>query len=180
MPQIALASERSCESPEYSHGIAHLLQPKYGPDFVHFDYANPAAPKMGEMRLPSLGTFDNFNYILEKGRLADGYAGGLVYDTLLEYAIDETTAAYGRLAEGVAVHPELDWVAFKIRKNAFWHDGEPITVNDVVFTFETLKQHGSVAIRTALFDLERIFAFGDREVCFLRKQDVEILSLIHI
>ncbi len=177
-PLVAISSEGPCENPEYRHGISHLLPPKYDADFTHFDYANPNAPKTGEMRLPSLGTFDNFNYILEKGRLADGYAGGLVYDPLLEYSIDETTAAYGRLAEGVAVHPELDWVAFKIRKNAVWHDGQPITVDDVLFTFETLKKHGSVAIRTALFDLDRIFAFGDRDVCFVRKKDVEINPIL--
>ena len=84
-----------------------MLPLKYPADFTHFEYTNPAAPKAGEMRLPQMGTFDNYNVILEKGRNAAGYdlSGGLVYDKLLEPAIDEPVSYYGRLAEGVAQGP---------------------------------------------------------------------------
>ena len=170
------ATEPPCSNPDYQHGISYLLPLKYGADFTHFEWTNPDAPKTGTMRLPSLGTFDNYNNILEKGRMAAGFdvGGGLVYDKLLEGAADEPVSAYGRLAEGVAKGPDLDWVAFKLRDNAYWHDGEPITVDDVLFTFEMFLEHGSVAIRTALSDLERVFAFGEREVCFVRNMEREI------
>ena len=74
---------------------------------------------------PRWGTFDSYNVILEQGRLAAGFSlgAGLVYDRLLEGALDEPVSAYGRLAEGVGKAPDLSWVAFKLRDNAAWHDG---------------------------------------------------------
>ena len=177
---LANATSEPCADPQYAHAISYLLPLKYGEDFAHFDYANPAAPKTGRMRLPVMGTFDNYNAILEKGRVAAGYddAGGLVYDRLLEPSIDEPVSAYGRLADGVSKGPNLDWIAFRIRDDAYWHDGVPITVDDVLFTFEALREHGSVSIRTALADIERIFPFGEREVCFVRRQDRELNPIL--
>ena len=165
-----------CTDPDYTHGISYMLPLKYDSGFTHFEFTNPNAPKAGQMRVPQMGTFDNYNGILEKGRLAAGYdkTAGLVYDRLLEPAIDEPVSHYGRLAEGVDVGPDLAWVAFKLRDDAYWHDGVPITTEDVVFTFEAFKEHGSVELKTAFADLERVFAFGEREVCFVRKQDVEV------
>ncbi|MDE0053554.1 MAG: hypothetical protein OXT64_04770, partial [Gammaproteobacteria bacterium] len=83
--------DQPCAHPRYEHGISHLRPLKYGHDFRHFAYVNPDAPKAGEMRISVLGTFDNYNGIVEKGRLAAGYdlTRRLVYDTLLEPAIDE-------------------------------------------------------------------------------------------
>ena len=165
-----------CTNFEYAHGISHVLPLKYGPDFTHFEWTNPNAPKGGAMRLSALGSFDNFNVILEKGQNGGGYdlGGGLVYDKLLEPAADEAVSHYGRLAEGVAKGPELAWLAFKLREGGRWHDGAPITVDDVLFSFEMFKTHGSVALRTALADLDEVFAFGEREVCFVRKRNVEL------
>jgi|TARA_B100000315_G_scaffold260303_1_gene320691 microcin C transport system substrate-binding protein len=171
-----LAEEAPCTNPIYAHGISHLLPLKYDQDFTHFEYTNPDAPKAGMMRLSEMGTFDNYNSIIEKGRLATGYSitGGLVYDRLLEPAIDEPVSYYGRLAEGVMVGPDVAWVAFKLRDNITWHDGKPLTVDDVVYTFETFAEHGSVALKTALDDIDHVFSFGDRELCFVRKQGIEI------
>ncbi len=178
---VVVGEEAPCTDVEYGHGISYLLPLKYGPDFAHFDWANPDAPKGGTMRLPQMGTFDNFNVILEKGRNAAGYdmGGGLVYDKLLEPSIDEPMSYYGRLAEGVARAPDLAWIAFKLRDDAHWHDGQPITVDDVLFSFEMFQEHGSVALRTVLAEVEDVFAFGERgelgqrEVCFVRKREVE-------
>ena len=186
MPLVLLVGPSSaaesvpCANPDYAHAISYLLPLKYGADYTHFDYTNPAAPKTGRMRLPVMGTFDNYNAILEKGRVAAGYddAGGLVYDRLLEPSIDEPVSAYGRLADGIAKGPGLDWIAFRIRDDAYWHDGVPITLDDVLFTFEALREHGSVSIRTALADIERIFPFGEREVCFVRRQDRELNPIL--
>ncbi len=173
---LATAEEPPCSNPEYAHGISHLLPLKYPADFKHFEYANPEAPKAGEIRAPELGTFDNYNAVVEKGRLVRGHEiiEGLVYDALLEPALDEPVSYYGLLAEGVVVGPNFDWIAFKLRDNATWHDGEPVTVDDVLFTFETFQEHGSVAIKTAIADIERVFAFGDQEICFVRDKGVEV------
>ena len=165
------AAEPPCANPDYRHGISYMLPLKYPASFTHFEYANPDAPKAGEMRLPQLGTFDNYNVILEKGRNAAGYdlGGGLVYDRLLEPAIDEPVSSYGRLAEGVALGPDLAWIAFKLRSGATWHDGQPITVEDVLFSFQMFQEHGSVALQTVLAEVGDIFPFGEREICFVRK-----------
>ena len=173
MPAVG---EQPCANPRYAHGISHLLPLQYDSDFTHFAYTNPDAPKAGDVRVAVLGTFDNYNGIIEKGRLAAGYdaTGGLVYDRLLEPAIDEPVSYYGRLAEGVVVGPDFAWVAFKLRADATWHDGAPITVEDVLFTYEAMQEHGSVALRTALADLDHVFAFGDGELCFVRKRGAEI------
>ena len=173
---LAAAQDPPCRDPDFKHGISYLLPLKYDEDFTHFDWTNPNAPKTGMMRLPSLGTFDSYNNILEKGRLAAGYdrSGGLVYDKLLEGAADEPVGQYGRLAEGVAKGPNLDWIAFRLRDNARWHDGVPITVDDVLFSFEMFLEHGSVALRTSLADLERVFVFGEHEICFVRNKDMEV------
>ena len=157
---MSAAADTPCQDPDYQHGISYVLPLKYGSGFQHFDYANPDAPKAGPLRLPDMGTFDSFNNILEKGRIAAGADFGgsrnLMFETLLEPAADEPASAYGRLAEGVHVDDDYRWVAFKLRDEARWHDGEPLGVDDVVFSFEAFKQHGSVALKTALTDLDRV------------------------
>lgn len=165
-----------CENPQYAHGISYLLPLKYDADARHFEYTNPDAPKAGEMRLPVMGTFDNFNGVIEKGRMAAGYeiTGGLVYDKLLEASSDETVSHYGRLAEGVVAAPDLSWVAFRLREDAHWHDGTPITQEDVIFTYKQLLENGSVSIKTALADLDRVEAIGDRELCFIMKAGIRV------
>ena len=175
---FATANDRPCSTPDYSHGISYVLPLKYPADFPHFAYSNPLAPKRGLLRLPDMGTFDNFNGILEKGRIAAGFdfvgSRTLVYDRLLEPAIDEPASQYGRLAEGVAVDPQYRWVAFKLRAGAYWHDGEPLTVEDVLFSFNVFKEHGSVSLRTALQDLVHVYAFGERELCFVTRANAQI------
>ena len=172
---VGAMAEAPCQDPAYQHGISYVLPLRYGPDFSHFGYANPAAPKGGTMRLPQMGTFDNYNAIVEIGRLAAGFGamGSLVYDRFLEDSIDEPASAYVRLADGVAVEADYRWTAFRLREGARWHDGRPITLDDVLFTFEAIREHGSVALRTALADLDRVFAFGEREVCFVTRPGAE-------
>ena len=176
LSNVVVADERACSNPVYAHGISHLLPLKYPTDFTHFDFTNPDAPKAGEMKVAQMGTYDNFNSVIEKGRLAIGFEinGGLVYDRLLEPAIDESVTHYGRLAEGVVVGPNIEWVAFKLRANATWHDGKPITVDDVLYTYKTFMEHGSVAIKTSLADIAEVFAFGEQEICFVRKKNIEV------
>ena len=171
----SVASESPCGEPQYQHGISYVLPLRYDAHFKHFAYANPNAPKGGTMRLPQMGTFDNFNAIVEVGRIAAGYGamGSLVYDRLLEDSIDEPASAYLRLADGVAVEPDYRWTAFRLRQGARWHDGQPITREDVIHTFDVIREHGSVALRTALADLQRIVPFGERELCFVTRENAE-------
>ena len=169
------AAAAPCADADYRHGISYVLPLRYKADFEHFAYANPAAPKGGLMRVPQMGTFDNYNAIIEVGRIAAGYGamGSLVYDRLLEDSIDEPSSAYARLAEGVAVEADYRWTAFRLRTDARWHDGQPIDRDDVLFTFAAIREHGSVALRTALADLDAVIPFGDREVCFVTRKDAE-------
>src|SRR3546814_6566194 len=115
-------------------------EPKYPPDFKHFDYVNPDAPKGGTARLAAEGGYDSFNQFIVTGRPAAGL--GLLYDTLMVNAADEAFTEYGLLAETVAVPEDRSWVAFTLRDDARWHDGKPITVEDVIWTFETLREQG--------------------------------------
>ncbi len=155
---------------EYKHGISFIEELKYPPDFAHFDYANPDAPRGGFLRYPALGSFDSFNNMLDKGMVASGFdfqgPFSLTYDSLLTHTVDETASYYGRLAEGVWISPDYRQMAFKLREGAYWHDGQPITVDDVLFTFRTFKEHGSAGIRTALLELEQVTRIGEREILF--------------
>ena len=113
---------------------------KYGVGFTHFDYVNPNAPKGGEVRLAAVGTFDNLNPFILKGVPAAGVAD--VFDRLVESSADEPFSEYGLVAETVEVPADRSWVAFTLRPEARFHDGTPITADDVVWTFETLKSKG--------------------------------------
>ncbi len=171
-PVIAAA-----EGIEYSHGISFVEPLKYPPDFQHFEYVNPDAPKGGVMRFPELGTFDSFNNMIDKGRVASGldFTGSrnLAYDRLLEDSADEGASYYGRLADGVWIAGDYREFVFRVREGAYWHDGKPITAEDVVFTFETYTEHGGAGIRTALLELDTIEQIGPREVHFTVKEGVE-------
>jgi microcin C transport system substrate-binding protein len=161
----------------YEHGASYIEPLKYPPGFTHFEFVNPDAPKGGTVRFPELGTFDSFNNMIDKGRVANGIAfvgiTNLIYDRLLEPAIDESASFYGRLAEGIWVSEDSKQVAFKIREDAYWHDGKPITADDVLFSFNIFLEDGSAGIRTALLELDRVEVIGDREILFTAKAETE-------
>ena len=161
----------------YRHGTSFIEPLKYAPGFEHFEYVNPEAPKGGIVRYPELGTFDSFNNTIDKGRVANGVAfighWNLLYDRLLEDSADEGASYYGRLADGVWIAEDLTEFAFRIRLGAYWHDGTPLTAEDVVFSFESFMEKGSAGIRTALLELDTVEQIGPREVYFRVKQDVE-------
>ena len=103
------------------HALAMHGEPKYGPDFTHFDYVNPDAPKGGTLRLWGNETFDNLNQFITKGVAADGL--GLMYQSLLERSEDEPFTMYGELAGSLEVPDDRSWVVFNIRPEARWNDG---------------------------------------------------------
>lgn len=149
------------------HGIAMHGDLKYGPDFTHFDYTNPGAPKGGELRLYGLGTFDSFNPFIIRGNPDDGSAR--IYDTLLVSSADEPFSEYGLLAETIETPADRSWVIFTLRAAARWHDGRPITVDDVMWTFETLRSKGQPAYRAYYANVASVEKVGERAVKFTFK-----------
>ena len=113
--------------------------PKYPADFKHFDYVNPAAPKAGTVRLSESGTFDSFNVVIPRGTAAAGI--GLIYDTLTTQSRDEVATAYGLIAEGLRYPDDFSSVTYRLRAGAKWHDGAPITADDVVWSFDVLTKN---------------------------------------
>ena len=149
------------------HGLAMHGDLKYGADFKHFDYVNPSAPKGGEMKRAPIGTFDSFNPFIIKGT-PDGTVG-LIYDTLLTASSDEPFSEYGLLAETVETPTDRSWVAFTLRPQARWHDGQPITPDDVIWTFETLRSKGLPFYRAYYANVATVEKIGDRTVKFTFK-----------
>lgn len=127
--------------PLWRHGLALFGDIKYPADFKRFDYVNPDAPKGGVVRQISIGTFDNFNLAVSgvKGTLAP--AIGLIYETLTIGSLDEVATFYGLLAEAAAYPDDFSWVKYRLRKEARWHDGQPVTPEDVIFSLEALKKY---------------------------------------
>ena len=116
--------------------VAMMGEPKYKEGFAHFDYVNPDAPKGGLVRLSSEGGFDTFNPILPQGESADG--SGLVTETLMVSSPDEVFTKYGLLAEAIAFPPDYSSVSFRLNPRAKWQDGQPVTAEDVVWSFNKL------------------------------------------
>ncbi|MES0810286.1 extracellular solute-binding protein [Roseibium sp. SCPC15] len=129
-------SPAQADEPEWQHAAALNGTPKYGPEVSHFAYVNPDAPKGGTVRLASRGGFDTFNILAQRGSLAPGL--GLIYESLMEPSLDEDdiSAQYGALAEAVRFPKDYSWVEYRLNPNAKWHDGEPVTAEDVIWSFE--------------------------------------------
>lgn len=118
----------------WRHGASLVGEPALPPDFEHLGYANPDAPKGGTLNLSEFGTFDTFNPLPAKGELATGV--GLVFETLMVASEDEISTSYGLLAEALSWPEDYGSVTYRLRENARWHDGEPVTPEDVVWSFE--------------------------------------------
>lgn len=146
------------------HGLAIHGDLKYGPDFKHLDYVNPDAPRGGLLTMEASGTFDSFNPFIIRGTPAAGI--GLIYDTLLEQTFDEASSEYARLAESVEMPEDRSWVAFNLNPAATWHDGEPVTAEDVVWTFNMLVEKGAPFYAAYYGDVASVEAVSERRVLF--------------
>jgi microcin C transport system substrate-binding protein len=127
--------------PAWRHALSLFGDVKYPADFKRFDYVNPDAPKGGVARMISLGTFDNFNIAVSgvKGSIAP--AAALIYEELMAKSQDEIVTEYGLLAEAASHPDDFAWVTYRLRKEARWHDGQPVTPEDVIFSIEALKKY---------------------------------------
>ena len=162
------APEPALAAPSKGPAISMYGDLKYGPGFTHFEYVNPRAPKGGELRLPGIGTFDNLNPFILKGVPASG--AGLVFDTLMAGSDDEAFSYYGLVAETVETPADRSWVIFTLRAQARFHDGSPMTVEDVIWTFDTLRRKGHPRYRAYYAAIATAEKVGPRSVRFTFKQ----------
>ena len=157
---------------QWRHASSLIGEPKYPADFKHYDYVNPDAPKGGVLNQVAVGTFDSLNPFVVQGVAAAGLAdfgGGMLYDTLMTDALDQGSTQYPLIAEALQYPDDFSWVKFKLNPNARWHDGEPITVEDVIWSFEVLKKQ-SPLYNKYYGDVEKAEKTGDHEVKFTFSQ----------
>ncbi len=158
----ATASAAGTDGP--AHALAMHGKPKYPADFKHFDYVNPSAPKGGTQVQGVVGTFDSLNNFIIQGNPAAGL--GLIYDRLMESAADEPFTQYCLICETIDVPDDRSWVEFTLREDARWHDGKPITVDDVIFTLNVLREKGNPFFRFYYGDVTSVSQTGPRKVKF--------------
>lgn len=155
-----------------TYGMAMHGDLKYAPDFQHFDYVNADAPKGGTLRLYTIGTFDSLNPFIIKGVPASSI--GLIYETLTEHSRDEPFSEYGALAESIEMPEDRSWVAFNLHKEAHWQDGEPLTADDVVWTFHTLMERGAPFYKAYYAGVKDVQAISPQRVVFTFQEGVNM------
>ncbi len=136
----AMALGTATVGAEPVHGVAMHGAPKYPPGFPHFEYADPGAPRGGEVRLAAIGSYDTFNPYVIKGQPATGL--GFLFESLMTGSADEPFSEYGLLAETMDIAPDRSEVTFTLRPEARFHDGSPVTPEDVIFSFDMLRSKG--------------------------------------
>ena len=161
----ARADERANEPNHVhkAHAIAMHGEPEYGPDFTHFDYLNPDAPKGGFVRFSARGSYDSFNPYIAKGDPASGVG----YENLLQRGENEAFTQYGLIAESMEWPEDRSWIIFNLRPEARWHDGMPITADDVIFSLNILKEKGSPLYRFYFADVLSAKKLGPHRVKFI-------------
>ncbi len=167
---------------EPSHAIAMHGTPKYPADFAYFDYVNPDAPKGGVFRLHAIGTFDTLNPYVIKGKPAAGlhHGFGYYFETLTRRSLDEPFSLYGLLAESIEMADDRGWIEFTLRTEARFSDDTPVTVDDVIFSWEILKQNGSPNARATWSRVAAVAQTGPQRVrfTFVDNSDRELPLLV--
>src|ERR1700751_538139 len=166
LPDWIGAARAQTQDKTWRHGLSLYGDLKYQPGFKQFEYVNAAAPKGGTARQIAVGTFDNFNIAIAgvKGSLAAGM--DLLYETLSVSALDEVSSEYGLVAEAVSFPSDSSSVSYRLRPQAKWHDGKPITPDDVIFSFNSLKQF-SPQLSAYYRHVTKAEKTGEREVTFV-------------
>jgi microcin C transport system substrate-binding protein len=164
-PLPATPARAQNSEPQWRHGLSLFGDLKYPPGFRHFDYVNPQAPKGGSVRFVAAGTFDNFNAAVAGVRGLLAAAAGTICDTLMVPSLDEASAHYGLIAEAVSHPPNFASTSFRLRAGARHHDGQPITVEDVIYSFEAYQKNNPF-IGAFYRDVVRVEQSGEREVTF--------------
>ncbi|MCA8880089.1 MAG: ABC transporter substrate-binding protein [Rhodobacteraceae bacterium] len=160
---LAFSAIASAASAQPKHAIAMYGEPALPPDFVSLPYANPDAPKGGTIVFGEVGGFDSLNPHILKGRAPWGVQEH-VLEGLMGRSWDEPFTLYCLLCESVETGPNREWVEFTLRPEARFSDGSPVTVEDVIWSFETLGTKGHPRFATAWAKVARIEPAGDRGV----------------
>jgi microcin C transport system substrate-binding protein len=175
---LAGTSLAAAADDEWHTSSSLLGESKYGENFQRYDYVNPDAPKGGTLNSVASGTFDSFNPFIVQGSPAAGFAdfgGGLNYDTLMEQATDEASVSHPLIADAYKFPDDFSSATYRIDPRAKWHDGKPVTAEDVVWSFNTLKAnspmynryYANVTEAVAITDHQVEFRFdqkGNREL----------------
>ncbi|MER0239135.1 extracellular solute-binding protein [Fulvimarina sp. MAC8] len=162
------SGESASETGEWRTTVSLIGEYKYPDDFEHFDYVNPDAPVGGTLNEIALGSFDSFNPFIVRGTPPAGlpnFGGGYLYDTLFEQSPDEPSTSHAMIAEAMRYPPDFSSVTYRLDPEARWHDGEPITVEDVIWSFDRLKElhpQWNAYYR----NIEKAEKTGEREVTF--------------
>jgi microcin C transport system substrate-binding protein len=165
LPLPAWIEPALAEEKVWRHGVSLFGDVKYPKGFAHFDYVNPAAPKGGSIRQTATGTFDNFNMVIGTVKGVEAAGLGYIYDTLLTSSLDEVSTEYGLLAEAVSYPEDFSSATYRLRAEAKWHDGKPITPEDAIFSFNAFKKHNP---RYGAYyrHVVKIEKTGEREITF--------------
>ncbi len=159
---VLLFSNISTAAVHHAHAIAMYGNPKYPADFANFAYVNPKAPKGGTLRLAAEGTFDSFHPYIPKG---NAISTGSI-ETLLTESRDEPFTAYGLIAESIDWPDDRSWVIFTLRPEARWYDGQPITADDVIWSFKILTTKGLPQYRFYYRSVSKVEKLWPRRVRF--------------
>ena len=153
---------------EWQTSSSLMGESKYGQDFQRYDYVNPDAPKGGTLNSVAQGSFDSLNPYIVRGTPPAGlvpFGGGLLYDTLMEQSIDEPGVGHALVADAYKYPPDFSSATYRLDPRARWHDGKPITVEDVIWSFDVLKEH-SPFYRRYYENVTEAVPVGEREVEF--------------
>lgn len=165
---ILAASLFSASADEWRTSSSLGVESKYGSDFKQYDYVNPNAPKGGTLNSVATGTYDSFNPYIVQGAPAAGFApfgGGLLYETLMEQSLDEPNVSHAMIADAFKYPDDFSSATYRLDPRAKWHDGTPITVDDVIWSFNALKAN-SPQYNRYYANVTDAVAVGDREVEF--------------
>ena len=160
---LVLGGATAADEVVKQHGLTLVGKLGYAPDFAHRPYANPHAPKGGSVKLHAIGSFDSFNPYIVKG---DSASLRFVVDTLMTSPLDEISAEYGLIAETVEVPDDLSYVIYNLRPEARFHDGKPVTADDVIFSFNALREKGQPFYRFYYRNIAKAERLGRHRVKF--------------
>ncbi|MGJ8583088.1 MAG: extracellular solute-binding protein [Marinosulfonomonas sp.] len=177
LASIALLFSVGTASAEPQHAIAMYGEPDLPPDFVSLPYANPDAPKGGKIVFAQPGSFDSLNPHILKGR-APWAVRAHVFETLMGRSYDEPFTLYGLLAESIDTGPNREWVEFTLRPEAKFSDGSPVTIEDVMWSYETLGTQGHPRYNGSWTQVEKMEQTGPRSVKFTFNSDNKELALL--
>jgi microcin C transport system substrate-binding protein len=157
-------SRADAAPPTRNYAMSLLGKPALPADFPYFPYVNPDAPKGGDVALSNVGTFDSFNQFIVQGTAAADM--NRIYDTLLISSSNEASTSYGHLAKTIEVAGDRSWVAFELHPEAHFNDGKPVTAEDVVWTFNTLRAKGRPFYQQYYADVKDVTVEGPLRAVF--------------